>query len=206
MWGDNECEPNVTDFVIRPVWYPTIQHTIPNTIPYQVSFPDPPKVPPNWIVHRPNTWKEIWRYPITGCWRLVVTKKSGFVWPRSDYSRLSTDIWWSDHRWKLPWDRLLLVDGEVKYHLSRYLLGMILLERAHGLIAELRPTVVKRLKWRLKTFWCHISIPVSATAIFPNMVVKYRQRQKCVHDGRIGVSCCGIGGVLGSFVMKLAKE
>ena len=75
------------------------------------------------------------------------------------------------------------MDGEVKYHLSRYLLGMILLERAHGLIAELRPTVVKRLKWRLKTFWCHISIPVSATAIFPNMVVKYRWRQKCVRLG-----------------------
>ena len=75
------------------------------------------------------------------------------------------------------------MDGEVKYHLSRYLLGMILVERAHGLIAEVRPTVVKRLKWRLKTFWCHISIPVSATAIFPNMVVKYRWRQKCVRLG-----------------------
>ena len=36
MWGDNECEPNVTDFVIRPVWYPTIQNTIPNTLPYQI--------------------------------------------------------------------------------------------------------------------------------------------------------------------------
>ena len=96
------------------------------------------------------------------------------------------------------------MDGEVKYHLSRYLLGMMLVER--GLIAEVRPTVVKRLKCRLKTFWSHISIPVSATAIFPNMVVKYRWRKKCVHDGRIGVSRCGIGGVLGSFVMKLAKE
>ena len=51
MWGDNECEPNVTDFVIRPVWYPTIQNTIPNTIPYQIPYQIPYSTIPYQILY-----------------------------------------------------------------------------------------------------------------------------------------------------------
>ena len=55
MWGDNECEPNVTDFVIRPVWYLTIQNTIPNTKYYIIPNTIPYQIPYHTKYHVPNT-------------------------------------------------------------------------------------------------------------------------------------------------------